>query len=268
MSRVYRSIKDDRLSPDELHLPTDGPASDQRPLPEAACWRRRLELRFDTLPNDVQDALRGVTERRSYPPGAPIFRRGQRPLGLYRIDAGVVKVTRRMPDGPETLILDLRGGGESLGEETLFDEAPHTTSAWALHPVDLSLIPQDDVWAIMRDCPEFLEQLLGIYAVRVQRAQAKLARFRLDDVESRLAAAVLGLADRFGQARDEGIVLPLDLHRWDWAQLVGARVETVSRILHRWAARGWIRGGPGDLIVENVDGLTASLERRSPVRAW
>lgn len=260
MSRAYRHPEDAHVSPDELHLRTNGPMIDQGPLPEPACWSRRLELRFDALPDDVQNALRGVTRHRSYAAGEPVFRRGERPLGLYRIDSGVVKVTRRMPDGPETLILDLRDRGESLGEETLFNEAPHATSAWALHAVDVSLVPRDDLWATMRDCPEFLEQLLVIYAARIQQAQDKLSMFYFADVETRLAAVVLGLAQRFGRTEGEAIRLSARLHRWDWAQLVGARVETVSRCFRSWAEEGWIRSQAGTLVLINSAPLETMVQ--------
>ncbi len=261
MSRAFRSLDEARISLDELHLPTDGPTIEQRSLPEPACWRRRLELRLDALPSDVQDALRGVTQRHSYAPGEPIFRRGERPLGLYRIDAGVVKVTRRMPDGPEALILGLRNRGESLGEETLFHDAPHGASAWALQDVDLTLVPRAELWAVMRDCPEFLEQLLAIYAARVQLAQNKLTMFYFENVETRLATAVLDLAHRFGQSRDGAVHIPLPLHPWDWAQFVGARVETVSRVFARWTQHGWIRRRAGALVIEDGAGLITCLEQ-------
>ncbi len=260
MVRVFPSLEDARVRSDEFGVRSNGPAVEQSALPESACWRRRLELRFDALPDDVQNALRDAMQRRSCAPGEPIFRRGSRPMGLYRIDRGVVKVTRQMPDSPETLVLHLRDRGESLGEETLFDGVQHGTSAWALRSVDLTLVPRDELWAILGDCPEFLEQLLSIYAARVQLAQTKLTMFYFEDVETRLATAVLGLAHRFGQFRGEAIHIPLALYRWDWAQFVGARVETVSRVFARWAKHGWIRRRAGSLIIDDRDDMASCLE--------
>lgn len=224
-----------------------GPITEHTVPNEFTCWSQRSELSFEELPRTVQDELRAVIQRRSYAPGEAIFLRGEQPKGLYRIDAGVVKVTRQMPEGPEGLILDLRDRGESLGEETLFDGQSHATSAWVLDSVDVSFVPRGELWALMRACPEFLGQLIEIYAFRIQRAQDKLSMFYFADVEARLAAVVLGLADRFGRVQGDGIRLSVKLHRWDWAQLVGARVETVSRVFSHWTDCGWIHNGAGTL---------------------
>ena len=253
-----------RLQPPESAASTPHRSVSQRTTPsELLCWAKRSELRFDELPREIQDALCGVIQHRSYQSGEIIFRAGEIPRGLYRIDAGIVKVTRQMPGRPECLILDLRDRGESLGEETLFDDAPHATSAYAVEPVDLSFVPRGELWAVMRECPQFLEQLLAIYALRIQRAQDKLSMFYFEDVETRLAAAVIGLAHRSGQSEKEAIRFSPHFHRWDWAQLVGTRVETVGRIFRRWAEQGWIRGGTGHLILDDKEGLVARLKQCS-----
>ena len=250
-----------RLQPPESAASTPHRSVSQRTTPsELLCWAKRSKLRFDELPREIQDALGGVIQHRSYQSGEIIFRAGEIPRGLYRIDAGIVKVTRQMPGRPECLILDLRDRGESLGEETLFGDPAHATTASALGSVDLSFVPRDELWEVMRDCPEFLEQLLAIYALRIQRAQDKLSMFYFEDVETRLAAAVIGLAHRFGQPRGDAIRLSAELHRWDWGQLVGARVETVSRIFHRWAEQGWIRYRAGTLLLLDGESLAGQLQ--------
>lgn len=247
-----------RRQPPQPADATSTPPMSQRTMPnELTCWAKRSELRFDELPRDVQDALSEVIQHRSYQPGDVIFRTGEVPCGLYRIDAGIVKIIRQMPDGPERLILDVRDRGEPLAEETLFDDSSHTTSAQALTSVDLSFVPREALWANVSECPEFLEQLLAVYADRIQRTQEALAMFYFADVETRLAAVVLGLAKRFGQVEGGAMRLSLRLHRWDWAQLVGARVETVSRILQRWAQEGWIRSPMGTLVLSDSAPLEA-----------
>jgi CRP/FNR family transcriptional regulator len=53
-------------------------------------------------------------------------------------------------------------------------------------------------------------------------------------VEYRTARLFATLASRLGQARDEGVFVPLPLSRREIADLVGTTVETAIRVMSRW----------------------------------
>jgi CRP/FNR family cyclic AMP-dependent transcriptional regulator len=61
------------------------------------------------------------------------------------------------------------------------------------------------------------------------------------DVPGRVAKALLDLADRFGEPRDDGLQVNHDLTQEELAQLVGASRETVNKALADFAARGWLQ---------------------------
>jgi CRP/FNR family transcriptional regulator, cyclic AMP receptor protein len=75
-------------------------------------------------------------------------------------------------------------------------------------------------------------------------------------VPARVAKALLGLAERFGQPTPEGIHVAHDLTQEELAQLVGASRETVNKALADFSSRGWIRVESRAVAIKDIDGLT------------
>src|SRR5690606_42103955 len=61
------------------------------------------------------------------------------------------------------------------------------------------------------------------------------------DVPGRVAKALLGLAERFGQQSEAVLHVHHDLTQEELAQLVGASSETVNKALADFAQRNWLR---------------------------
>jgi CRP/FNR family transcriptional regulator len=76
------------------------------------------------------------------------------------------------------------------------------------------------------------------------------------DVPSRVAMALLGLAERFGQPVREGSHVVHELTVEALAQLVGASRETVNKALADFSGRGWIRIESRAVVIKDVEGLT------------
>jgi CRP/FNR family transcriptional regulator len=104
--------------------------------------------------------------------------------------------------------------------------------------------------------PDVAVQLLQALAQRLRRTNDVLADLVFSDVPSRVAKALLGLADRFGQPTPEGIHVAHDLTQEELAQLVGASRETVNKALADFSARGWLRIEPRAVVILDVEGLT------------
>ena len=58
------------------------------------------------------------------------------------------------------------------------------------------------------------------------------------EVPVRLARFLLGMADRRGQVKDDGILVPLDLTLEDIASLLGSTRQTVSTLISQWEREG------------------------------
>ncbi|MDY5506403.1 MAG: Crp/Fnr family transcriptional regulator [Schaalia hyovaginalis] len=159
---------------------------------------------------------------------------------LYIVTEGKVKLGHTSNDGRESLLAVL-GPGEIIGELTLFDPGPRSTTATAVSPASLLHLEHEDLMEILDTNPALAKHMLKALAQRLRRTNESLSDLVFSDVPGRVAKALLDLADRFGTASDKGVHVPHDLTQEELAQLVGASRETVNKSLADFVSRGWIR---------------------------
>lgn len=169
--------------------------------------------------------------------GESLYRRGDRNGSLYRVEAGLLKLSLPVAAGRERILL-LAGPGDVIGALSPHVPAVCTEDAEALsRSVNISLLHSGtDAAAALR---------LGALA-----RQAEQLRRAFEDAElpvpARLARTLLQLAERFGQARPGGLVrLTLPLTHDNLAAMIGAARETTSCELARLRRCGLISGTRG-----------------------
>ncbi|EJZ87616.1 hypothetical protein HMPREF9241_00244 [Schaalia turicensis ACS-279-V-Col4] len=190
----------------------------------------------DSQQISLQQKMGHTTLRR----GETLFDEGDLGDRLYIITEGKVKLGHTSNDGRESLLAVL-GPGEIIGELTLFDPGPRSTTATAVSPVSLLHLDHEDLMEILDTNPTLAKHMLKALAQRLRRTNESLSDLVFSDVPGRVAKALLDLADRFGTASDKGVHVPHDLTQEELAQLVGASRETVNKSLADFVSRGWIR---------------------------
>jgi CRP/FNR family transcriptional regulator, cyclic AMP receptor protein len=200
---------------------------------------RRAPL-FDALDDDSAAALQAGVTIVELARADRVFEEGASGNQLYVVLDGKIKLTRAAADGRENL-LSVLGPGEMFGELSLFDPRPRTASAVAVTDSRLGALAHDDLRRWLTGRPDVALHLLQALAQRLRRANDVMADLVFTDVPGRVAKALLDLADRFGEPRDDGLQVNHDLTQEELAQLVGASRETVNKALADFAARGWLQ---------------------------
>ena len=195
---------------------------------------------FEGLDEEQQRSLRAKMGQTTLRRGEVLFEEGDPGNRLYIITEGKVKLGHTSSDGRENLLAVL-GPGEIIGELTLFDPGPRSTTATAVSPVTLLHLDHADLVVILDTNPTMSKHMLRALARRLRRTNESLADLVFSDVPGRVAKALLDLADRFGSSTDEGVHVPHDLTQEELAQLVGASRETVNKSLADFVSRGWIQ---------------------------
>jgi CRP-like cAMP-binding protein len=115
-----------------------------------------------------------------------------------------------------------------------------------------------DLW------PSFVEQnpRLAVSAMqtigqRLEEAHTRIREMSTEEVERRVAHAVLRLSRQAGRKEEDGIRIDFPISRQDIAEMTGTTLHTVSRILSAWEARGLVEGGRQKLLVRDMNGLSA-----------
>jgi CRP/FNR family cyclic AMP-dependent transcriptional regulator len=210
---------------------------------------------FAALDDDANSALRSAMRREHFARGEVIFDEGDPGDKLFAVIEGKVKLARTASDGRENLQA-ICGPGEMFGELSLFDPGNRTAGAVAVTDTILTSLAHDELRPWITGRPDVAVQLLQALAKRLRRTNDVLADLVFSDVPARVAKALLGLADRFGQPSPEGIHVAHDLTQEELAQLVGASRETVNKALADFSTRGWLRIEPRAVWIHDVEGLT------------
>ncbi|MDY2941042.1 MAG: Crp/Fnr family transcriptional regulator [Varibaculum sp.] len=195
---------------------------------------------FEGLEPQVHERIYADMAEISLRRGQVLFREGDPGDRLFVILEGKLKLVHASTDGRENL-LSVLGPGEIVGELTLFDPGPRSTSATAVSPAKLVYLEHADLMKMLDENTELAKHMLKGLAKRLRRTNDALADLVFSDVPGRVAKALLDLAARFGTKTDEGIHVAHDLTQEELAQLVGASRETVNKSLAEFVVRGWIR---------------------------
>jgi len=79
---------------------------------------------------DAQALVEGALRKRRSK-GEQIFLQGDPAGEMFLLKAGLIKLTRLLPDGAE-ITLDIRGPGAVVGETALTEESAYPLSAWCM----------------------------------------------------------------------------------------------------------------------------------------
>ncbi len=173
----------------------------------------------------VHDQARQLEE----PEGTILYREGHAANAAFTLREGIVKLVRNQPGG-RSQIVRLLVGGDFFGAEGLFGDTHHHT-AITLTPVTLCRLPNTLLEQLRTDDPAFSDALLGRWRRALDEVESLALELGNRKAEERLASFLLHWQRKHGP---QAQWLPLPLSRGELGELLGLRVETVSRVMARW----------------------------------
>ncbi|MCD6679574.1 MAG: Crp/Fnr family transcriptional regulator [Burkholderiaceae bacterium] len=215
---------------------------------------------FSALGDGQLDEVAERFDQRNFTVGETIHRAGDPAERLSIVVAGQVKIARPTPDGQDVL-LALLGPQEHFGSLLELGDAVYRDDAVAHTDCCVLSTGAESFHALVVRFPSVANAALALVAARLREAQATIEQLSTYPVPRRVAATLLALADRLGTIRpcvdsddhrgvgnsgdghDDEILIDATLSRQDLADMTGATVETVSRVLSDFRRRGWIDSG-------------------------
>lgn len=221
-----------------------------QPSPLAALAALPLFAGYDAaMLAEVAAAVRVRRFRR----GEVIFHRGDPGTTLFIVISGCVKIVAPTEGGEEAL-LALMGPSDFFGELSLLDGAPRSATAVALEPVELWVLHRDDVLRPILAVPG-AAALLNALAHRLRRTDTIVEEIGYLDLDTRLARALLRLAEEHGIPDGEGVRIALPLTQTDLAAMVGATRPRVNLLLGAYQDAGLVRLAGRALILRDLSAL-------------
>lgn len=236
------------------------PARGTRAAPDASADLARLPL-LRELPAAVLARVAASAHVRDWPRGTFLWREGDEAGDPAFLLEGCVKMVRRADAGD--VILELLAPGDPLGIVAVQGHSHYPASAMCVLDSRLLRLPAELYLELLEREPRFASTMAAHLAIRLQAMTRRVEELTGRRVEVRLARLLLDLAERFGRAEGDGLVLPLPLSRRELAELAGTTTESAIRALAGWERRGLIARADDGLRVPSPDALAALADRPS-----
>lgn len=211
---------------------------------------------FANMSDAALDRLLARATMRRIPIGEAVFEQGQKATQFYLLLHGRLKVTQVTSEGQQIIVRvvhpgDLFGFAQALQR----DDYPGTPYAAAESVV---MCWPNDVWAsIVEQNPQLAVNAMRTIGQRLQEAHTRIREMSTEEVERRVAHAVLRLMDQAGRSEAEGVRIDFPLSRQDVAEMTGTTLHTVSRLFSAWEGQGIVKGGRQKLLVRDKARLEA-----------
>ncbi len=189
----------------------------------------------------------------TYKKGQVIFHEGNRPLGIFCVYSGKVKVSRMGSDGKEQIIR-LAKKGDTLGYRSLIDNTKYTASAIALDETEVCFIPSNEFNKLIDQNVKVSTDLMRMLARALGDTQDKLIHLAMKPVRERLAEALLLLKSTY-EEEDAKKPFAIAISREDLASIVGTAKETVIRFLSEFKEDGILTTHGSEITLINTEKL-------------
>ncbi len=205
-------------------------------------------------------SLAARTVRKLFSAGELLFSEGEPCTGLNIIASGKVRIFKTSMSGREQ-VLAVNGPGESVAELPVFDGGPYPASAVAIESCEIAFISRRDFNAYCMEHPEVALKVLSVVGARLRRLVGIIEELSFTTIRQRLISVLLKLARSQGKRTERGTEFLLPGTHQELANQLGTVRELISRNLMRLQAEGLIDVDARQIVVKEMKGLRALLEK-------
>ncbi|MFN6944705.1 MAG: Crp/Fnr family transcriptional regulator [Cytophagaceae bacterium] len=185
--------------------------------------------------------------------GECLFSEGGSPTGVYCVHFGHLKGVKTGKDGKEQIIY-LAKPGDLVGWQQVGCEDPYTTTTIALDKAIVSHIPKAIFLEATKDSP--LSAAFARYICDdVIMLESKVLELSQKSVKERLVSNIVLLQEKYGENKDDTVLITIPLSREDYANLVGTNTETAIKMLSELRKEGYIDFIDKKILILNLNHL-------------
>ena len=212
-------------------------------------------------PVDLDNVLEHARSQRVAKDSA-IFQQGDEADSFFLLLDGHVRVVKVTPDGHQMIVRYI-SAGELLGIAQALGLTNYPANAIAA--VDcVVLVWPGRLWTEFAEhYPAFGAATYKSIGVRLQEAHERATEMSTEQVEQRVAHALLRLVNQTGRKTEEGVLIDFPISRQDIAEMTGTTLHTVSRLLTAWGALGLVKSGRQKVTVVEPHKLFLIAEGRT-----
>ena len=184
---------------------------------------------FNTLNKDFRFTLLENHTFLKYKKGDILYKEGEKPMGLFCITDGKVKVFKEGVGGRDQIIRMAKPFG-FVGFRALFADENYSSSAVAIEESAAFIIDKYQLVKVLQEHSQLALNLLKFISVELGFANNRTVTLTQKHIRGRLAESLLFLKDTYGYAED-GATIKVYLSREDIANLSNMTTSNAIRTL-------------------------------------
>lgn len=208
--------------------------------------------------NEIREILDLATSHR-YAEGMAVFNEGAPATHFFLLLDGYIRVVRMTPEGEYVTMLHIPPG-QLFGIADAFGRTEFPASAIAASE-SIALSWPTRLWS------EFEQRYEGFSSAsqhtvgkRLNEMHDRVVEMATQQVERRVANALLRLITQTGRKTDGGIEVDFPVTRQDLSEMTGTTLHTVSRLLSAWEREGIVESHRKRIMVSQPQRLVSLAE--------
>ena len=219
----------------------------------------KLPLFAGFAPDDLDAVLQEARSIR-VPKNHSVFEQGEDAHSFFVLLHGHVRASKVTPTG-EQIVVRYVAPGETLGVAMAIGLSRYPATATAVDDSIVLAWPTTAWPRLVERYPSLATNTLRTIGDRLQETHSRVIEMSTQQVEQRVAHALLRLARQSGRKVEAGVQIDFPISRQDIAQMTGTTLHTVSRLLSGWEQRGLIESGRQKIVLREPDQLVILAEQ-------
>jgi CRP/FNR family transcriptional regulator, nitrogen oxide reductase regulator len=209
-------------------------------------------------PDELGEVLREARSVR-IPKNSAIFEQGEDARSFFVLLHGHVRASKATPTG-EQIVVRYVSPGETFGVAMAIGLQRYPATATAVDDSVVLAWPSVAWPRLVAKFPALATNTLQTVGSRLQETHTRVVEMSTQQVEQRVAHALLRLAKQSGRKVEHGVEIDFPISRQDIAQMTGTTLHTVSRTLSGWEQRGLIESGRQRIVLREPHKLFVLAE--------
>jgi len=208
---------------------------------------------------ELEEILREARSSR-HAKNTAIFAQGEDAHSFFLLLHGHVRAAKTTASG-EQVVVRYVGAGETFGIAMAIGLKTYPATVTAVDDSVVLAWPTSAWPRLIAKFPSLATNTLQTVGSRLQETHTRVIEMSTEQVEQRIAHALLRLAKQSGRKVEQGVEIDFPISRQDIAQMTGTTLHTVSRILSGWEQQGVVESGRQRIILRDPHRIVVLAER-------
>jgi len=201
-----------------------------------------------------------LAEPKRFDAGAAVFEEGMPAERFYLLLDGHIRVVRTTEGGDQVIALHIVAG-QLFGIAAAIGRVTYPATAMTVDDC-LVLSWSTGQWSnFIAKYDGFATESYKVVGERMGEMNNRLVEMATQQVEQRVARAVLRLINQSGKKTDGGIEIDFPITRQNLSDMTGTTLHTVSRLMSAWEKNGLVKSTRRHIVVTDAHGLVVLSEK-------